>query len=1000
MRRTAPKSLADLGYTDLPEALHVAGEPVPRTHPYALELRHLLEDEDAERVLGVFEVDGVPAVCLVVGDPTNEADVHAALRAQLWNQGLVSLLLVLGENAARAWPIPSKLAPAAIVTTSSLNRDSPYSAFGVRSGALRDAHPDWFEPERRIDRFLLRNLDAAVATLSGSRQYGFSLLDAQHLLAQVLFVAYLEDRGLINDAFLEKKRVKGFRTLLAAGDGEGLDDLLSALKDRFNGDFLETDAQRAKWADFPDGVLGLLHRFLAREDLTGKQPAFWGYNFRYVPVELLSAIYERFLQDQKKNDGAYYTPRHLANLVVEEAFRGIAQPHDQIIWDGACGSGILLTTAYRRMLASAEATATRPLCFYERTDLLKQHVFGGDINASACKVTAFSLYLCVFEDLVDTSLDKSLRLPQLVDRTIFGPDQHGDAFSPEHPIQTGQIPRPTIAISNPPWVEPKGMEARSFDDWAKKAEWKIPLRQIAVAYAARVCELAASGARICLVLPAGSFLRPTHHRFARRWLGMVRVRRLINFSDLRMLLFPGAKHPCVVVSAENAQPDPSALQLFEYLTPKADPALHYGRLTIYPSDRHVVLQSQIRENDATLRNLYWTSEYETAEVARLRLRGTLRGLYNTKRLLAATGFHPTDNSKDAIEPGWLVRVPYISADGMPRSGPVLPSDRIGKWPGYATVASRGPRELYRDARVIVPNGMTPDHRIRAYVTAQPGSFNASLFALRFADSNPDHARFLAAFLCSRLGAYLALMSAPSAVVERTQIKQREVLDLPFHLPEHAKDPDDALLCLNKIARWVASCEDQPLISPSTDLPDDIEALIHRYFGLSPMMSAIVQEAACYILPNMQPTTLGQLPSPLQAVPSTEELQHYAQAMVGELSRSRDVLRGTGAFSAQVRRWWGASGGLGIVAVQVHEKPVSHTVSVADAAADRVIGELERLGLLRGVVSGGLNQVGDVLIFEENRLYFAKPLARRLWLTTAAADDARRIVRHIQSSGAQ
>lgn len=97
-------------------------------------------------------------------------------------------------------------------------------------------------------------------------------------------------------------------------------------------------------------------------------------------------------------------------------------------------------------------------------------------------------------------------------------------------------------------------------------------------------------------------------------------------------------------------------------------------------------------------------------------------------------------------------------------------------PGSKEAASRCSR--HRPQR----HDAGPPAPFRAYVTAQRGSFNASLFALRFADTDADHAGFLAAFLRSRLGAYLVLMPAPSSVVERTHIERRELFDLPFHLP--------------------------------------------------------------------------------------------------------------------------------------------------------------------------------------------------------------------------
>ncbi len=43
----------------------------------------------------------------------------------------------------------------------------------------------------------------------------------------------------------------------------------------------------------------------------------WPYDFGAIPIEAISAIYERFLKTSEKLDGAFYTPRFLAELVLD-----------------------------------------------------------------------------------------------------------------------------------------------------------------------------------------------------------------------------------------------------------------------------------------------------------------------------------------------------------------------------------------------------------------------------------------------------------------------------------------------------------------------------------------------------------------------------------------------------------------------------------------------------------------------------------------------------------
>jgi len=162
------------------------------------------------------------------------------------------------------------------------------------------------------------------------------------------------------------------------------------------------------------------------------QRSLWKYDFKYIPVELISGIYESFLNDQQRQEGAVYTPRNLATLAVDEAFAGIERPWEEIVLDGACGSGILLTSAYRRMLGAMKAAKNSELTYVERQTILLRGIRGGDISPSACKVTVFSLYLVLLEDLAPTDIvalqeDQNVKLPPLIGFSITKPDR-GDFF--------------------------------------------------------------------------------------------------------------------------------------------------------------------------------------------------------------------------------------------------------------------------------------------------------------------------------------------------------------------------------------------------------------------------------------------------------------------------------------------------------------------------------------------------------------------------------------------
>jgi hypothetical protein len=310
--------------------------------------------------------------------------------------------------------------------------------------------------------------------------------------------------------------------------------LLAQLKNDFNGDFLQPDdAVPFDWSGFDDTTFDCLSDFLGMVDIENGQQSFWAYDFRYIPVELISGIYETFLNlSEKKLSGAYYTPRHLANFAVDQAFADSANICEEIVYDGACGSGILLATSYRRMLRAAEKHQGSTLCFRDRCKLLLEHIRGSDIDETACRVTAFSLYLCLLENLdpVDIALlqdDEQVKLPHLLNHILLFGAEEGDFFQKNRFAEPGSC---TIYLSNPPWAEPSGnTKDLPFELWSKSLKKVLSYRQIAMAFAHKAPMTLREGGRFCLILNAKPFLSRSSQGFLQQWLADIRLRRLINF---------------------------------------------------------------------------------------------------------------------------------------------------------------------------------------------------------------------------------------------------------------------------------------------------------------------------------------------------------------------------------------------------------------------------------------------------------------------------------------
>jgi len=164
------------------------------------------------------------------------------------------------------------------------------------------------------------------------------------------------------------------------------------------------------------------------------------YNFAQIGVELLGSIYERYLGKTirvtetraiveekpkvRKAGGVYYTPKYIVDYIVAQTVgkliegktpKQIEKPR---VLDPACGSGSFLLGAYQVLLdfhtryyadeaKKKEANQARlidageggefKLSLEQKAQILRNNIFGVDIDPQAVEITMMSLYIKMLE---------------------------------------------------------------------------------------------------------------------------------------------------------------------------------------------------------------------------------------------------------------------------------------------------------------------------------------------------------------------------------------------------------------------------------------------------------------------------------------------------------------------------------------------------------------------------------------------------------------------------
>lgn len=1022
----------ELGYDQLEGAFIRAGDRAVDDHPFAPELRSIFGAAQGSRADAVFCVDRVPTVYLLA-QKSLSAETHTrrseirSLCEKLWNQNLARIVLITDDDSIEAWSVDNADAAPERFERSQA-QISAWSVSGLLGGEALRGREAWFDPKKRVDKTLLDNIQDLVARLI---EEGLEPARARQLVARIIFVTYLEDREIIGALYRETRKVRALYELVKKADAKGLQALFACLRKDFNGDFLSSADGESEWLGLSKGAFYWLHQFLSQTTLRTGQTAFWRYDFSQIPIELIASIYETFLASKdagkaplgtaKKRQGAYYTPRLLADWVVDLALEGRDVLQERI-FDAACGSGMLLTAAFRRLIRSAEIAQARrgevpEVPFEARCSLLLGQIFGGDIDEDACQLTGFSLYLALLSDLNPRDLavlrKGGHKLPSLTKNIRRGVIE-GDFFSrsSEH-ANKGRF---TVFLSNPPWRELTQGEAAAtaVEDWRKrqpKPYPTIPKQQVAAAFALGAADCLQVGARLALILPVNLFLSAerTQRAFRADLLGRFKILKVVNFSDMRRLIFADAVHPFVVLIAEardaEARFDSIEAETFSYWTPKTDISLALGRIAVHGGDRADLATAALLDEVPQLRLRYWGSESDVALLRRLSRHGRVRDLTASHGWIHAKGFHAQDNDvrrspekRSIPAPEWMKSRPFLHANRLPSDSFMVGTECFEKFP-YADIAREPPRRLFEGPRVIWPDGTHPETGVKAIFADAAFTFQHSLAVLSAPDTDDGRrtAKFLTAYLRSPLGIWLLLLLSGSVAAERPKLHVQEALDWPFwSLAEHPQ-PDRAASILLEVDGLVYAHPDWSLTAEAkaVEMQARLNKLVYEYFCLEPDEIGQIEELAFYAGSAIQPTSLRHraLAKPIRLAPSEGIIAEYCSQLRKAMSRWQRFTGGSG--SLDVTAWTGRNVPLGAAVLTLNgvesERPHDDLVITEIANSFSKYSQSPAETLLT---------VPDIALVEGNRILIVKPLVTRFWLQRCAIEDASRLALQLQSISAE
>ncbi|MEQ1699958.1 MAG: N-6 DNA methylase [Ilumatobacteraceae bacterium] len=729
------------------------------------------ELRDKGEVQAAYFRGGVPLVAFASARSRTEI---TRVHRRLWNLSRVPILIASSDDEVTVFscftpPAAGSLFDSEAVLASAQGSDDlsvvlqEFARFHVESGRLATMTDQRFSRAGRVDTRLLENLRTLRSALQGSGDKR-QTLDA--LVGRSMFIRYFEDRGILTpDHLVELVEQRSYVDALEAGL-EPTYRLFAALAERFNGDVFGFEPDEMTSVSATD--LQTLAAFFRGTDLDTGQSVLWPYDFSVIPPELISSIYEQLLAERQVADGAYYTPRHVVDLVLDEVLPWDGGTGRHRTLDPACGSGIFLTETFRRLAFQATRGGREPKDFGSFVELLTSSIFGVDLNEAAIRVASLGLYLALLEEIDPPTVWRHAHLPRLVGVNLIVADFFGDHDLASHEYD--------LIVGNPPWQSRLSSAAQAFLD---SHDLSVADKQVSMAFLLRSMRMLSPQGRVGLLLPAKPLLHNKSKRAVAARLGIfeaLEVETIIDLSILRHETFKGAVAPTVVLvaGATTGFSDRASAEIL-HVVPRDSPLQSaIDGFVVSQEDVHRV-PPDLRALEADIwKILLWGDMRDHSLIARLRSsHDSLGAVAKARRWVSGRGLQVVGG--DENDASHLVGMPLVPVDAV-RSFR-LDTDLVTEIDEAVMHRPRNPR-LYQGPHVLIRRGLYLGRPVSCLVT-ETAAFTDSVIGLAGPKRDLPHLQTLTGYLNSSLAYYYHFLTAASWGVERDYVELNEHLSLPI-----------------------------------------------------------------------------------------------------------------------------------------------------------------------------------------------------------------------------
>lgn len=953
---------------------------------------------------------GIDSIYFVDGNPIiyfrrlsqESIDIFKDLQQIVWNQGRVTFLVVITPGKIRifngqALPASNKeelfsknrlIFPAKENELSNelLDIDSEEKAksiilktlsiFSKQSIESEDIWKDEYlqriiRRKDRVDRRLLLGLRNVRSTLISK---GLSDDVINRLIIRSFFVMYLQDRHAIPDECIPPE-INEFDYLNTLVNHDLTYKLFASLSEHFNGglfDFSEEEKREVK----EDHLVLIKNMLYGTDIVTGQIPLFRIFLFEHIPIEMISCLYEEFLQQNNQvKSGAFYTSPVLVRILLDEAIDWQHLPKDFKLLDPACGSGVFLVEAFNRIVDNWKiSNPGKSIHAKELKSIIQNSLFGIDIDANATNVAIFSLYLALLDNLEPEYIRRRLKqFPSLVNKTLFVAD-----FFDSAPCFT-EI-KFHLIIGNAPWESRLTKLAESY---IKARKYTINDKQISLAYLWRARDFCLDIGEICLLVSSKAALfNQGAIEFRKEFFRSNKVNTVIDFSMLRRersVMFAQAIGPAAAFFYKPIKP--KLTDRITYVIPTLTPNVRWlGVPTIDSSEIKGLLLEQILSNDKVWKIIFWGSDRDINLIKHLDHITKLKDFIDKfKRVEPQEGyklaspqsdFHPEAVNKRSISSKKRIRYLLTSEDTEP----------LGKDSFYSF---KNP-EIYQPPIVVIHQSPI-NGKIMAFLSEMEVIYPETYAGIPCSNEVVDYLKLLTLYLNSSLATYYYFLTSAKWGIERDDLQLVEHSNLPFLLPsrEDLKKPESEFAKLLSLFDRIVELKTNNIIDyihNETEISDEIDNLFFNLYGLTESERDLVKDTINFTIPFFMDPYNGVS----TRIPESAMINEYIAVFKTAFEKIslHNGLYVNGAIFPST-----SSIPLLGVKFSVTSEDSQVSESSEESSLFDLIGEInQKIYRTKASIGESVITRRHILLFKDSAIYFIKPKEKRFWTRSTARID--------------